>query len=57
MINFSLQTIAGSVWSKNKLEAKAWEIEAGFRITGRGRVGADGMVHFGFCFHIQRNSC
>ncbi|BFZ26129.1 hypothetical protein BsWGS_29168 [Bradybaena similaris] len=40
----SLRSKKGSVWSKNKLEAKGWEIEAGLRITGRGRVGADGMA-------------
>ncbi|CAG5130562.1 unnamed protein product [Candidula unifasciata] len=40
----SLRSKKGSVWSKNKLEAKGWEIEAGIRITGRGRVGADGLA-------------
>ena len=39
-----VSSIPGSVWSKNKLEAPGWEIEAGVRVTGRGRVGADGMV-------------
>uniref|UniRef100_A0A0B7AV64 L-type lectin-like domain-containing protein n=1 Tax=Arion vulgaris TaxID=1028688 RepID=A0A0B7AV64_9EUPU len=40
----SLRSKKGSVWSKNKVEAKGWEIEAGLRVTGRGRVGADGMA-------------
>ena len=42
--NKSFIFLIGSVWSKNKLEAPGWEIEAGVRVTGRGRVGADGMV-------------
>ncbi|XP_059173624.1 protein ERGIC-53-like isoform X2 [Physella acuta] len=40
----SLRSKKGSVWSKNKLESKGWEIEAGIRVTGRGRIGADGMA-------------
>ncbi|GFN88970.1 ergic-53 like protein [Plakobranchus ocellatus] len=40
----SLRSKKGSVWSKNKLENNGWEIEAGLRIAGRGRIGADGMA-------------
>ncbi|KAK3764791.1 hypothetical protein RRG08_046430 [Elysia crispata] len=40
----SLRSKKGSVWSKNKLEGSGWMIEAGLRITGRGRIGADGMA-------------
>ncbi|XP_012936628.1 protein ERGIC-53 [Aplysia californica] len=40
----SLRSKKGSVWSKNKLDSTGWEVEAGLRITGRGRVGADGMA-------------
>nr|KAI8752121.1 protein ERGIC-53-like [Biomphalaria glabrata] len=40
----SLRSKKGSVWSKNRLESKGWEIEAGVRVTGRGRIGADGMA-------------
>ncbi|CAL1538589.1 unnamed protein product [Lymnaea stagnalis] len=40
----SLRSKKGSVWSKNKLESKGWEIEAGVRVTGRGRIGADGLA-------------
>lgn len=38
----------GQVWSKMKNSNENWEVEVTFRISGRGRVGADGLV----CFHI-----
>ncbi len=38
------QTFAGFVWSKIKNTSPDWEIEAAFRISGRGRIGADGLV-------------
>lgn len=43
-IHLLLLPISGSVWSKARLESSSWEIEAGLRISGRGRLGADGMV-------------
>ncbi|XP_051866183.1 protein ERGIC-53 [Pristis pectinata] len=40
----SLKSQKGSVWTKNKLSFENWEIEVTFRVTGRGRVGADGLA-------------
>ena len=36
--------VLGRIWSKTPLTADNWLIELKLRITGRGRVGADGMV-------------
>ncbi len=36
--------VSGRVWSKNPNTHENWEIEVVFRISGRGRVGADGLV-------------
>ncbi|XP_032069436.1 protein ERGIC-53-like isoform X1 [Thamnophis elegans] len=40
----SLKSQRGSVWTKNKSIFEYWEIEVTFRVTGRGRVGADGLA-------------
>ncbi|EDV25718.1 uncharacterized protein TRIADDRAFT_24415 [Trichoplax adhaerens] len=32
------------VWTKNAFSSKSWEVQVNFRITGRGRVGADGLA-------------
>lgn len=46
-------TLLGHVWSKDRSEFPNWEIEVTFRINGRGRIGADGLVSldnlFFFC--------
>jgi hypothetical protein len=34
----------GWIWSKNPLSADHWVLDIKLRVTGRGRVGADGMV-------------
>uniref|UniRef100_T1E5U1 Protein ERGIC-53 n=1 Tax=Crotalus horridus TaxID=35024 RepID=T1E5U1_CROHD len=40
----SLKSQRGSVWTKSKSIFEYWEIEVTFRVTGRGRVGADGLA-------------
>ncbi|KAJ7335257.1 hypothetical protein JRQ81_013198 [Phrynocephalus forsythii] len=40
----SLKSQRGSVWTKSKSVFEFWEIEVTFRVTGRGRVGADGLA-------------
>ena len=35
---------SGWIWSKNSLSAENWLLDVKLRVTGRGRVGADGMV-------------
>ncbi|KAM6471300.1 protein ERGIC-53 [Liasis olivaceus] len=40
----SLKSQRGSVWTKSKSIFENWEIEVTFRVTGRGRVGADGLA-------------
>lgn len=41
----SLKSQRGSVWTKNKSVFENWEVEVTFRVTGRGRIGADGLVY------------
>lgn len=40
----SIRSQRGRIWSKTPLSADNWLLELKLRITGRGRVGADGMV-------------
>ncbi|XP_043922091.1 protein ERGIC-53 [Protopterus annectens] len=40
----SMRSQKGSVWTKNKVAFENWEIEVTFRVTGRGRIGADGLA-------------
>ena len=39
--------LAGLIWNKIATEFDNWEVELTFKIAGRGRVGADGLVSFG----------
>lgn len=43
----SLRSQRGSVWTKNKVNFEHWEAEVTFRVSGRGRMGADGLVRRG----------
>ncbi|XP_027766788.1 protein ERGIC-53-like [Empidonax traillii] len=43
-ITTSLKSQKGSVWTKNKALFEHWEVEVTFRVTGRGRIGADGLA-------------
>ncbi|NXK43023.1 LMAN1 protein, partial [Piprites chloris] len=43
-ITTSLKSQRGSVWTKSKSPFAHWEVEVTFRVTGRGRVGADGLA-------------
>jgi len=40
----SLRDKSGGVWSKYNFPNEQWQVEVVFRIHGRGKVGADGMV-------------
>ncbi|XP_066566878.1 protein ERGIC-53 isoform X1 [Amia ocellicauda] len=40
----SLRSQKGSVWTKNIAMFENWEAEVTFRVSGRGRVGADGLA-------------
>ncbi|XP_075899791.1 protein ERGIC-53 isoform X2 [Nelusetta ayraudi] len=40
----SLRSQRGSVWTKNKINFEHWEAEVTFRVSGRGRMGADGLA-------------
>ncbi|KAM8961002.1 protein ERGIC-53 isoform 2-T2 [Pelodytes ibericus] len=40
----SLKSQKGSVWTKTAPNFENWEVEVTFRVTGRGRVGADGLA-------------
>ena len=36
--------VVGSVWSKEINTHEDFEVEVVFRVSGRGRIGADGLV-------------
>ena len=36
--------VLGWIWTKNAMTADNWLLDVKLRVTGRGRVGADGMV-------------
>lgn len=40
----SLRSQRGSAWTKNRVKFEHWEAEVTFRVSGRGRMGADGLV-------------
>lgn len=40
----SLRSQKGAIWTKQRTNFDNWEIEIVFRVSGRGRIGADGLV-------------
>ncbi|KAH1006628.1 hypothetical protein HUJ05_007342 [Dendroctonus ponderosae] len=40
----SLKSQKGAIWTKNPVPFDYWEVDLLFRVTGRGRVGADGLA-------------
>ncbi|TRY98666.1 hypothetical protein DNTS_005907 [Danionella cerebrum] len=40
----SLRSQKGSVWTKSPISFEHWEAEVAFRVSGRGRMGADGLA-------------
>ncbi|KAI7795695.1 protein ERGIC-53 [Triplophysa rosa] len=40
----SLRSQKGSVWTKSPVSMQNWEAEVAFRVSGRGRMGADGLA-------------
>ncbi|XP_052217244.1 protein ERGIC-53-like isoform X2 [Dreissena polymorpha] len=40
----SLRSKKGSVWTKSAANFENWSVEVVFKVTGRGRVGADGLA-------------
>lgn len=40
----SLKSKKGSIWSNELSQFENWEVEVTFRISGRGRIGADGLA-------------
>ncbi|XP_063310024.1 protein ERGIC-53 [Pelobates fuscus] len=40
----SLKSQKGAVWTKTAPSFENWEVEVTFRVTGRGRIGADGLA-------------
>ncbi|XP_056181541.1 uncharacterized protein LOC130143027 isoform X2 [Falco biarmicus] len=43
-VTTSLKSQRGSAWTKNKSIFEYWEVKVTFRVTGRGRIGADGLA-------------
>ncbi|KAK8745592.1 hypothetical protein OTU49_000277, partial [Cherax quadricarinatus] len=40
----SLRSQKGQIWTKNPTNFEWWEVDFVFRVTGRGRIGADGLA-------------
>ncbi|CAH2007658.1 unnamed protein product [Acanthoscelides obtectus] len=40
----SLKSQKGAIWTKQPINFDWWEVDISFRVTGRGRIGADGLV-------------
>jgi len=40
----SLRSKKGAVWTKSPTNFEFWEVEVGLRVSGRGRIGADGVA-------------
>ena len=40
----SLRSQKGMIWSRLVTNFDWWEVELQFRVTGRGRIGADGLA-------------
>nr|XP_027232631.1 protein ERGIC-53-like isoform X1 [Penaeus vannamei]XP_027232632.1 protein ERGIC-53-like isoform X1 [Penaeus vannamei] len=40
----SLRSQKGQIWTKNPTNFEWWEVDVVFRVTGRGRIGADGLA-------------
>ncbi|KAK7788355.1 hypothetical protein R5R35_009505 [Gryllus longicercus] len=40
----SLRSQKGAIWTKAKTNFDWWEVDVLFRVTGRGRIGADGLA-------------
>lgn len=34
----------GAIWTKNPINFESWDVDVSFRVTGRGRIGADGLA-------------
>lgn len=40
----SLRSQKGAIWTKQPINFDWWDVDISFRITGRGRIGADGLA-------------
>ncbi|XP_028177939.1 protein ERGIC-53 isoform X3 [Ostrinia furnacalis] len=47
----SMRSQKGAIWSKHPLSFDWWEVDVMFKVTGRGRIGADGLA---FWYTTQR---
>ncbi|XP_022115341.2 protein ERGIC-53 isoform X1 [Pieris rapae] len=47
----SLRSQKGAIWTKQPINFDWWEVDVMFKITGRGRIGADGLA---FWYTTQR---
>ncbi|KAL0809885.1 hypothetical protein ABMA28_011364 [Loxostege sticticalis] len=47
----SMRSQKGAIWAKNPLTFDWWEVDIMFKVTGRGRIGADGLA---FWYTTQR---
>ncbi|KRT85772.1 hypothetical protein AMK59_761, partial [Oryctes borbonicus] len=49
----SLRSQKGAIWTKVPITFDYWEVDVAFRVTGRGRVGADGLA---FWYTLNKGS-
>lgn len=59
----SLRSQKGGMWTKSPVPYDWWEVDIAFRVSGRGRIGADGLVksekyqpygiHYFYTFYLQ----
>ncbi|XP_034838627.1 protein ERGIC-53 [Maniola hyperantus] len=40
----SLRSQKGAIWTRNPINFDWWEVDVMFKVTGRGRIGADGLA-------------
>lgn len=41
-VNFCI--FVGAIWTKSQTNFDWWTVDINFRVSGRGRIGADGLV-------------
>lgn len=49
----SLRSQKGAIWTKSRTNFEWWNVDIVFRVTGRGRIGADGLA---FWFTTEKGS-
>lgn len=48
----SMRSQKGAIWTKQTVAFQWWEVDIMFRVSGRGRIGADGLVSTVYQSHM-----